>query len=221
MSDRKAQLRDRLHLVKSKIEQAAKEAGRSPEEITLIVVTKTFPVSDAQLLYELGERNFGENRDHEGSAKAPILPNDVRWHFQGQVQSKKIKSIVQWADCIHSLDNLEHAVKFNEYPPRDFFIQISLDAAADHRGGVSLADFPQFFESLAPLENIRTVGLMVVPPLEIDPSSAFTTVARMAAEYGLQSLSMGMSGDFAAAISAGATHIRIGSSILGSREHQA
>jgi len=219
MNARKEELRSRLNHVKSEMAVAARDAGRSLDEITLIVVTKTFPVSDAELLYELGERNFGENRDQEGSAKAPILPDDVTWHFQGQVQGKKIKSIVQWADCIHSLDNLEHARKFNQYPAREFFIQISLDAAAEHRGGVPIDRFEEFYSSLHSLENINVTGVMVVPPLEMAPANAFTRVANLAAEFGLGRLSMGMSGDFREAIAAGATHIRVGSSILGSRAH--
>ena len=137
------------------------------------------------------------------------------------MQSKKIKSIVQWADCIHSLDNLEHAGKFNLFPVRDFFIQISLDVQAEHRGGVPLPEFAKFYDSLSAFDNLRPVGLMVVPPLEVDPSSAFSQVARLAAQYGLKQLSMGMSGDFREAIAAGATHIRVGSSILGSRSYHA
>lgn len=217
MSTRKEELRSRLAAVKGEIAAAARDAGRSTDEITLIVVTKTFPVEDAEILYELGERNFGENRDQEGSAKAPILPDDAIWHFQGQIQSKKIKSIVEWADVVHSIDDLEHAAKFNNFAPRDFFIQVSLDPAAAHRGGVPLAEVERFYQGLTPLANLRIRGLMVVPPLEVEPRSAFQKVAASARALGLPELSMGMSGDFREAIGAGATHIRVGSSILGSR----
>ena len=217
MSHRREELRQRLSLVRGEIANAALSAGRAVEEITLIVVTKTFPVSDAQLLYELGERNFGENRDQEGSAKAPLLPDDVTWHFQGQIQSKKIKSIVQWADCVHSLDDLEHAEKFNRNSPREYFVQVSLDEGAEHRGGVHSKALPEFLASLSAYENIHLAGLMVVPPLEMAPAAAFSQVAALAAEHGLTKLSMGMSGDYREAIAAGATHIRVGSSILGSR----
>ena len=85
-----------------------------PENVTLIVVTKTYPISDIEILYEAGIRDFGENRDHEGAIKAPQLPADANWHFQGQIQSNKLKSILRWADYIHSLDDLQHAKKMNK-----------------------------------------------------------------------------------------------------------
>ena len=217
MTARSEELASRLKDVRTEIVTAARGAGRDPDEITLIVVTKNFPTSDAQILWELGERNFGENRDQEAGPKSLELPPDITWHFQGQVQSKKIKSIVQWADVVHSLDSLDHAEKFNHFPRRAYFIQLSFEPEAEHRGGVPVDGLSDFYNKVSSLENLQISGLMVVPPLASDPQQIFSRVAQEAANLGLTKLSMGMSGDYREAIAAGATHIRVGSSILGSR----
>ncbi len=120
--DRKAEIARALHEVRKTL----------PEHVTLIVVTKTFPLSDVEILYELGERNFGENRDGEGREKSEALPDDAIWHFQGGVQSNKLRSIVGWSDYIHSLDDLSHAKKISELAlqmdkQQKCFIQINLD----------------------------------------------------------------------------------------------
>ena len=215
--EREEELSTRLGEVRSEVAAAAAAVGRSAKEITLIVVTKNFPVSDAQILYDLGERNFGENRDSEGAEKSKILPDGVTWHFQGQVQGKKIKSIAQWADVVHSIDSLEHAAKFSKFPGLDYFIQVSMEPLAEHRGGVPLDQLPNFCTELSALDNLSVRGLMVVPPLASDPKSVFDQIASAGGALGFSEFSMGMSGDFREAVAAGATHIRVGSSILGSR----
>jgi pyridoxal phosphate enzyme (YggS family) len=194
-----------------------------PEEVTLIVVTKTYPVSDVEILYELGIRNFGENRDQEGASKAPKLPEDCIWHFQGQIQSNKLKSIVNWADVIHSVDDIEHAKKINKLVSKPFevFIQISLDGQ-DHRGGVAPEIIYDFLDSLSDIQMVKPIGLMAVAPLDENPDSAFARLAgikaQVASEYPqIKYLSAGMSHDYQSAIEQGATHIRVGSSILGER----
>lgn len=204
-----------LEEVEARILAAVHSAGRSRSEVTLVAVSKTFPVSDAHILYDLGVRNFGENRDQEGSEKAPQLPEDARWHFQGQIQSRKIPSILGWADVIHSLDSLEHAEKFAQRgsSSHEFFLQVNLDPASTHRGGVA----PDEIESFLKLSAVEISGLMVVPPLEMEAEVGFRTVRVLAEKFGLARISMGMSGDFEKAILEGATHIRVGSSILGSR----
>jgi hypothetical protein len=216
-SRREEELAKRLGAVRDELAAAALSVGRTPEEITLIVVTKNFPVSDAQILFDLGERNFGENRDNEGAEKSKILPDSVTWHFQGQVQGKKIKSIAEWANVVHSIDSLEHAAKFNSYPGLKYFIQVSMEPTAQHRGGVPIDSLSDFYSHAVTLANLPVQGLMVVPPLGSDPSTVFTEVAAKGRKLGLNRFSMGMSGDFREAIAAGATHIRVGSSILGSR----
>ena len=199
-----------------------------PAHATLIVVTKTFPASDALLLYELGERNFGENRDSEGAEKSAALPDDAIWHFQGAIQSKKIRSIVSWADYIHSLDSLEHATKIDA-AARDLekvqrvFIQINLDLELrENRSGIALDDLTSFETELRSLSNIEVVGVMGIAPLGEDPAPAFARLAELSSQLrkslpGASAISAGMSGDFQIALGYGATHLRIGSSILGSR----
>ena len=194
-----------------------------PEHVTLIVVTKTYPISDIEILYEAGVRDFGENRDHEGANKATQLPADANWHFQGQIQSNKLKSIVTWADFIHSLDDLDHAKKISKLRKEAIpvFIQVSLDGQAG-RGGILPSEIPNFLEECEKLKGINPIGLMAVAPLNEDPNTAFSRLAEIkavtSAEFPkIKYLSAGMSNDYQAAIAYGATHIRVGSSILGSR----
>ena len=218
MSARRIELQQNLESVEQRVLKALN--GRNRESLTLVVVTKTFPVEDVQILYELGVRHFGENRDHEGSEKAPTIPSDAHWYFQGEIQSRKIKSIAGWAKTILSLDSLDHATKFASYGDHEYFLQVNLQPERVDRGGVKPSALAQFIDS----SSVPITGLMCVPPLERDPKEAFAEVTSL--RQGLQEqgysqltgLSIGMSTDFEAAISAGATHIRVGSSILGSRQ---
>ena len=203
--------------------------GEIPKQVTLIVVTKTFPVSDVEILYELGERNFGENRDAEGAEKSSVLPEDAQWHFQGGIQSNKLRSIVGWSDFIHSLDELRHAEKISTIADdmkkkQNCFIQVNLDrdGANENRSGIRPAELSRFADGISAFSGINIVGVMGVGPLHSDPRPAFAELQSASQE--LQKvvpqatyISGGMSGDFRIALEFGATHIRIGSSILGSR----
>ncbi len=214
-----------LASVQSRIGAAALAVGRTPEEIALIAVTKNFPLSDVEILHELGIRNFGENRDQEGLAKSEQLSGDSRWHFQGQIQSRKIKSIGSWAGVIHSLDSLDHARKFatlTQFRQREFFVQVNLEPARVDRGGVALESLEDFISDLHAESGISPIGLMTVAPVDSPAQAAFSALKqaqrRLIPDFpSLTHLSMGMSGDFEEAIYEGATHIRVGSSILGSR----
>ena len=193
-------------------------------DVTLIVVTKTYPVSDVQILTELGVENFGENRTEEGEVKAVAVP--ATWHFQGGIQSRKIKDIVQWADVIHSLDSTEHALKLGQRAvrPIEVFLQLSLDGDPD-RGGVVESELAALAEVVVAAPNLELVGLMCVPPVSAIPAEAFSQIYSVHQRFlsnfpNAQSLSTGMSGDFEVAIDHGATHIRVGSSILGSRTYR-
>jgi len=222
MKSRESEISENLAAVEERIAIALQQSNRRREEITLIAVTKFFPLSDLEILYGLGLRNFGENRDQEGSAKASEMPSDISWHFQGQIQSKKIPSIIEWARVIHSLDSLEHGKKFNQRlselgQSREFFLQVNLEPERSDRGGVALAKVEDFFNSVREFSHLTIMGLMSVPPVDLPPRAAFDDVASMAAQLGLGWLSLGMSNDFEDAILSGATHIRVGSSILGSR----
>jgi len=227
--NRAEEIAHNLQVIQEEISKVADSVGRSLDEITLIAVTKNFPASDAQILYELGIRNMGENRDEEGALKSEELPSDIFWHFQGQIQSRKIKSIASWADNVHSLDSFSHAEKFRVVladKPMKFFIQVNLEPEREDRGGVAPDQVEPFLEKLLALGEIKPVGLMTVAPIDQDPRAAFEMVRtlkeRLQQIYPtITELSMGMSGDYKEAIYAGATHIRIGSSILGSRGYPA
>ena len=205
----------RLEIVRANI------AAVADHEVTLIAVTKTFPVSDAKILHDLGVSHFGENRDAEGAEKAAIVPGT--WHFQGQIQSNKLKSITSWASVIHSLDDPRHFEIIERIAPHPLtiFLQVSLDGA-HHRGGAGLEELYSLAELVEKSPTHTLAGLMSVPPLGIEPDVAFSQLAVIHNDFmkrfpAATKLSAGMSGDYQSAISHGATHVRIGSSILGSR----
>ena len=222
---RKDQILSNLESVKEKISTAAQAAGRAPSEITLIAVTKTFPVSDLEILHELGVRNFGENRDQEAAPKVGVLPADITWHFQGGIQSNKLKSISNWASVIHSVDKFKYAQMISQFSvgkTKEIFIQVSLDTLPQSREGVDPADLMQLAEQIMSLPNLEVKGLMAVAPLDQPTEQAFVRLQQIQQKFiqlypAASSLSSGMSGDYELAISLGATHVRIGSSILGNR----
>ena len=220
MSTRKEEITRNLQGVKERINRAAQSAGRDSADIELIVVTKTFPVSDIEILRDLGETNFGENRDQEAGPKAQIV--SATWHFQGQIQSNKIKSICGWADVIHSISSEKEILKFAQSERKhQLFLQVSLDGQ-EGRGGASPAELAKLADLVNASNNLELMGLMAVAPLGVEPEKAFADLAHLNQGFQHQFpnakyLSAGMSGDFEAAIKYGATHIRVGSSILGSR----
>jgi len=223
--NRTSEITANLNDVKAKIASAALKAGRDADEITLIVVTKTFPVSDLKILYSLGVREFGENRDQEAAEKVEKLPSDINWNFQGGIQSNKLKSITTWAGCIHSVDKLKYAQIISEQntgKPKEIFIQVSLDQPPESRGGVDPEKLIDLASELTKLPGISLKGLMAVAPLDLPEEQAFLKLKEIQADFvavfkDAKYLSAGMSGDYEMAISYGATHLRIGSSILGNR----
>ncbi len=223
--DRKEELSRSLADVQARIQEATARASRKSEEVTLIAVTKTYPVSDVEILHQLGVTQFGENRSAEGLEKSALV--SAHWHFQGQIQSNKIAAISSWAQTVHSLDELSHVAKFDRAVGEisgkrlNIFIQISLDGDTT-RAGVRGDDLLALGQSISATENLDLVGLMVVPPVQAEPEKAFSEVAQIAQRFRnefptAQSLSAGMSGDYEIAIAHGATHIRVGSQILGPR----
>ena len=200
--------------------------------VELVVVTKNFPISDLEILYALGERQFGENRENELSPKAEALPKDIDWHFQGTIQSNKLRAIVSVASYIHSLDELRHASKISELAlemgkKQSCFIQVNLDPEEfakqeSNRSGIRAEEFKAFSESLLKLAGVEIVGVMGVAPLNEDPRPGFETLRNLSQELlkvapNAGFISSGMSGDYRIAMEYGATHIRLGSSILGPR----
>ena len=213
--NRKEEISHKLEDVRAKIANVAEH------EVCLIAVTKTFPISDVQILHDLGVTNFGENRDAEGAEKSAVVSGV--WHFQGQIQSNKLKSITSWANVIHSLDDPRHFEIIEKVAPHplQIFLQVSLDGA-DHRGGAGLEDLYALAAMVDKSTTHTLAGLMSVPPLGVDPNLAFAQLAVIHTDFigqfpEARSLSAGMSGDYEIAISHGATHVRVGSSILGSR----
>jgi hypothetical protein len=200
------------------------EAEIAPFNPTLIVVTKTYPVSDVEILHSLGVRNFGENRSDEGLAKSSVV--DAIWHYQGEIQSKKIKEIINWADCIHSLDNLAHAQKIERAVDGqriEMFLQLSLDGDPE-RGGLVESDLFDLARAISAMPSISLLGVMSVPPVSMEVDAAFSAISkvhqRFIAEFpDSPALSAGMSGDYLTALNYGATHIRVGSKILGARQY--
>lgn len=223
VNSRTAEIAENLANVKARIAKAAIRYQRDPSDICLIVVTKTYPLSDIQILYDLGVRDFGENRIQEGAEKAAANFTDVRWHFQGQIQSNKITALMSWADVIHSLDQLDHAEKMSNRTTRDksVLLQVSLDGAV-HRGGVAPDSLIELAEKISQLPRLSLRGLMAVAPLAEDADRAFARLAEIYQGFigvfpEARWLSAGMSNDFESAIAHGATHVRVGSSILGMR----
>jgi pyridoxal phosphate enzyme (YggS family) len=213
---------NRIDEISNNLEQVRTKIAKVAEHpVCLIAVTKTFPASDVQILHELGVTDFGENRDGEGAEKSALVSGT--WHFQGQIQSNKLKSITSWANVIHSLDDPRHFEVIEKVAPHplQIFLQVSLDGA-DHRGGAGLEDLYALATLVDNSPTHTLAGLMSVPPLGVEPNEAFAQLAVIHNDFMQQfpeakSLSAGMSGDYEIAISHGATHVRVGSSILGSR----
>lgn len=222
MKTREEEISSSLARIRERIGKSMSDAGRE-DEVTLIVVTKTYPLTDVQILYDLGVRDFGENRDREGREKSDAFP--ATWHFQGQIQSNKISSIAKWANVVHSLDEARHLNLLNKAVPLgkrlSVFIQVCLDPSPG-RGGVLPGSIAPLAELALQTDSLKLEGLMAVAPLGEDPEKAFSRLALIHSDFcrkfpGSPFLSAGMSNDFESAIMHGATHVRVGSSILGSR----
>jgi pyridoxal phosphate enzyme (YggS family) len=216
-------LADRLAEVQGSIADAARDAGRSPSDITTIVVTKFQPAALVAELAALGVRDIGENRHQEAQAKAVALAElGLRWHFVGQLQTKKARQVRSYASVIHSVDRpaLVDALR-SEEASVDCFVQVNLtDDPA--RGGVAPDDLPPLVEHVLETPGLRLRGLMTVAPLGEPARPAFARVRLLSERIRdiapqATDLSMGMSHDFREAILEGATHLRIGTAITGNR----
>ena len=235
---RRAALAERLARVRGRIATAAQAAGRSPADVSLVAVTKTFPASDVVLLGGLGLTDVAENKDQEASAKAAAVAAELgagalRWHFVGRLQRNKVRSVVQYADVVESVDRPELVAALDrsasEYRkgPLDVLVQVNLDldldpSAGHGRGGVVAAEVPGLADAVASAPGLRLAGLMAVAPLGADPGAAFDRLASVARRLhddhpGATVISAGMSGDLEAAVARGATHVRVGTALLGGR----
>jgi len=224
---RRAQIRAGLDAVRARIEAGCADVGRDSADVTLVVVTKTYPASDIVLLAELGVRDVGENRDAEAAAKhAESAGLGLRWHFIGQLQSNKARSVATYADLVHSVDRLS-LVRALGRAARDAgrtvgcLLQVSLDAAPG-RGGAPASNLPALADAIAAEPALRLHGLMAVAPLGGDARVAFAALPRLRElllpdHVEARFISAGMSGDLEAALAGGATHLRVGTAVLGAR----
>ena len=217
-------LAERLASVTSDVADAVRAADRDPASVTTIVVTKFHPASLVRELSELGVEHVGENRHQDAGPKARELTDlPLTWHFIGQLQSNKVRAVLEYARVIHSLDRPSLIAPMTG-SNAEAFIQLNL-TEDDGRGGVRPEGLDAFAESVLAASGIRLRGLMAVAPLDEEPRAAFARVR--AASERLQriapdatQLSMGMSGDFREAVLEGATHLRIGTAITGNRPPQ-
>lgn len=227
---RRAELAAGLSRVVARIDSASRSVGRDPSDVTLVVVTKTWPASDVRLLHELGVTDFAENKHQEARSKVAELADlEVRWHFVGQIQSNKAAGIAAYTDLVHSVDSLRVAERLDagahlHERQVDCLVQVSLDdeAVRGERGGTSGAELEMVAAAIDAAGGLRLVGVMGVAPLTGGAISAYERLGRasqlvQATVPSAGIISAGMSADFEAAISAGATHVRVGSAILGQR----
>ena len=236
-----SQLADRYHAVQERIDAAAGLAGRNRDDLTVVVVTKNHPASLVLDLIELGARDFGENRDQEASAKGQAVAaalgetaGELRnhWHFVGQLQSNKVRSVLQYAATIHSLDRAsllaalaKETAKVSEehLPPIGVFIELNLTDDLG-RGGIVPAELERFATAVLEVPGLNLLGVMGVATLEQQAERDFALIRScserlQAVAPAARFISAGMSGDFEQAIGFGATHLRIGTAITGHRQY--
>ncbi|MGL4172786.1 MAG: YggS family pyridoxal phosphate-dependent enzyme [Actinomycetota bacterium] len=226
---RTLELSQRLDHVNQRVARACQTAGRSPDDITVIVVTKTFPPDDVRRLISLGIRDVAENRDQEAAQKAELIGKEsVRWHFVGQLQRNKVNSVARYANVIHSVDraplvrSLDHA-RSQQQAPLQVLIQVDLDEdKKTHRGGALATEVMSLADQIAKAHSLQLQGLMAVAPRGSDPDAAFSYLRLLSEQLRdvhpqAQWISAGMSADIESAVTHGATHLRVGSAVLGSR----
>lgn len=223
MTNLQQEASERLATVKAAIARSARSAGRDPGAIALIAVSKTHDANAIRPLIAAGQRLFGENRVQEAQQKWPALiaeTPDISLHLVGQLQSNKAEAAVALFDAIHSIDRpslvaaLARAMeKLGRRP--DCFIQVNI-GDEPQKGGCAIADLPALLAE-ARAVGLPVIGLMCVPPVDIEPAPFFALLGELARRHGLTGLSMGMSDDFEIAVMLGATHVRIGSALFGAR----
>ncbi|MBL7256583.1 YggS family pyridoxal phosphate-dependent enzyme [Paractinoplanes lichenicola] len=226
---RRAELAAALRQVNDRIERACAAAGRPAAEVTLVAVTKTYPASDVVLLAGLGVTDVGENKDQDAAPKAELARAEgatPRWHFIGQLQRNKARSVVRYADVVESVDSVRLAEALaraaaGRSEPLDVLVQVSIDGDPA-RGGAAGDDLWRVSDSVAAADTLRLGGIMAVAPMDWAPDRAFEALHGLSDRLvkthpGATAISAGMSGDLEAAVRHGATHVRIGTSLLGMR----
>ena len=226
---RRDELAASLAGVRERIARACVDAGRPADDVTLVAVTKTYPASDVVLLAGLGVTDVGENRDQEAGPKAAAARAEGAtpcWHFIGQLQRNKVKSVIAYADVVESVDSVRLATALDRAAagrpaPLEVLVQVSIDGDPE-RGGAAGDDIWRISDLVADSAALRLGGVMAVAPQEWEPDRAFEQLAKLterlvASHPDATTVSAGMSGDLEAAIRHGATHVRIGTSLLGMR----
>jgi len=228
---RRAELSGRLVAVRGRIAAACAAVGRDAGEVTLVAITKTFPASDVRLLYELGVRDVGENRDQEAAPKAAEcadLAPKLTWHFVGQLQTNKAASVVRYARVVHSVDRMRLVRALGTQARKagqvvTCLVQVDLDPDPEPgRGGAMPEEIPGLAAAVAAEEGLLLGGVMAVAPLGVPPAEAFAPLPAIASAVReirpeAAMISAGMSADMEAAIAVGATHVRVGTALLGGR----
>jgi pyridoxal phosphate enzyme (YggS family) len=218
-------LQENLSVIEERIRKACERSGRKRDEITLIAVTKTHSREIIKEAYDLGIRNFGENRVQELLKKKEQLPEDIRWHLIGHLQSNKAKYIAPFIYCVHSIDSLETAKELSrraEQNTRKIDVLLEINVAGETtKEGIAPLDSKELLKQVSEETNtLKVCGLMTIAPYEADPERVrpyFRELRKLRDELGLKDLSMGMTNDFEIAIEEGATMIRLGSALFGER----
>jgi pyridoxal phosphate enzyme (YggS family) len=227
---RRAEIAANLEQVETRVAAACRAAGRDRAEITLVAVTKTFPADDVGHLAALGVRQVGENRAADAAAKVAACREagltDLTWHFVGQVQTNKAALVAGCCDVVHSVDRARLVTALDKgagAAGRRLQVLVQVDlAGTEGRGGAAPTDVPAVAAAVADAEHLDLAGVMAVAPLDEDPGEAFGRLAEVAAAVrrehpGAVVVSAGMSADLEAAVARGATHLRVGTALLGSR----
>lgn len=225
-------IRENLEEVRKNVNEAVKRAGRNDEDVTLIAVSKTKPCEMIREAYDLGVRDFGENRVQEIIEKYPLLPEDIKWHLIGHLQTNKVKYIIDKVAMIHSVDSLKLAQEISRQAVKknvsmDILIEVNV-AEEESKFGVGCNDAIDLVAAISTLPNIRVRGYMTVAPFVSDPEEnrgvfsrlgqlLVDTEAKNIDNVNMDCLSMGMSGDYTVAIEEGATFVRVGTNIFGGR----
>lgn len=215
---------ERLETVRRAIARAERIAGRDAGSVTLIAVSKTFPAEDAEALIRAGQTVFGENRVQEAKAKWPALQEahpGVELHLIGPLQSNKTKEAVALFDAIHTVDREKIAAAIAAECARQdrrpaLFVQVNT-GEEPQKAGIPPKEAVDFVTRCREVHGLRVAGLMCIPPVEDEPGPHFALLKKLAGEAGVEGLSMGMSADFETAVSFGATHVRVGSALFGTR----
>lgn len=228
-------LRDQLHEVQRRIEEACRRSGRNPEDVTLIAVSKTKPVSMIEELLPEGVLDFGENKPQELRDKYEVLPKDLRWHMIGHLQTNKIKYVIDRACLIHSVDSLHLAEAIDREAEKHglvmpVLVEVNI-AGEESKFGLKPQETAEFVEKLSHFSHIRVEGLMTIAPFVENPEDNrihFQNLRKLCVDIreknidnvNMCTLSMGMTGDFEVAVEEGATMVRVGTAIFGARDYQ-